>query len=236
MIELLTVVAVIAILIAMLLPVLGRAKEHARRAVCLSNLRQVGLAALMYVDDNENRFWDHPTNHPQRVRAHPGFPDSGINIGGNVANSMLEYIADTHVLYCPSSSRQPPDGRSFWRFVEGGKDHYSMVGYNMNAGIRPCSGTILLCEPFQTTPFKLGPKRPLDPDRLLAMDPVFSNPNGGQGSREDPYAANHLGRDVAGGNGLFADGRGEWRNAESMSPFIWRYYYAGYEWNTIFFW
>jgi len=58
LIELLVVIAIIAILAALLLPVLGRAKEQTKDIQCRSGLHQIQMAAQMYADDFQNTFWN----------------------------------------------------------------------------------------------------------------------------------------------------------------------------------
>jgi prepilin-type N-terminal cleavage/methylation domain-containing protein/prepilin-type processing-associated H-X9-DG protein len=71
LIELLVVIAIIAILAAILFPVFARAREKARQASCQSNLKQLGLAMLMYSQDYDERLTYYRTNatgcgHPQQ--------------------------------------------------------------------------------------------------------------------------------------------------------------------------
>ena len=65
LIEVLVVIAIIAILAAILFPVFGRARENARRTSCLSNVKQIGLATMQYLQDYDERYMvvDHGTGY-----------------------------------------------------------------------------------------------------------------------------------------------------------------------------
>ena len=78
LIELLVVIAIIAILAAMLLPALSRSKRSARRTVCVNHLKQLALATVMYVMDNEDYYpsSNSPDKWPQAIR--PGYQNLRI--------------------------------------------------------------------------------------------------------------------------------------------------------------
>jgi prepilin-type N-terminal cleavage/methylation domain-containing protein/prepilin-type processing-associated H-X9-DG protein len=118
LIELLVVVAIIAILAAMLLPVLARAREQAARAVCLGNLKQLILISLMYAQDNEERFpvYDRNGDYPS-LGLGPGGNwftlDSFTILAGRVPGAtgegsrLTRYIESPELLICPSRKRTP---------------------------------------------------------------------------------------------------------------------------------
>nr|WP_052607331.1 prepilin-type N-terminal cleavage/methylation domain-containing protein [Lentisphaera araneosa] len=72
LIELLVVVAIIGILASLLLPTLGKARERGKSAVCLSNLKQVGVATFMYVMDNDTYFHKGHHKAPQSYEEYLG--------------------------------------------------------------------------------------------------------------------------------------------------------------------
>lgn len=87
LIELLVVVAIIAILAAILFPVFAQAREKARQISCASNLKQMGLAFLMYNADYDETY---VTNPQWKSKLQP-------------------YIRNTQINYCPSRMRMPWD-------------------------------------------------------------------------------------------------------------------------------
>jgi len=90
LIELLIVIAIIAILAAILFPVFARAREKARQAACLSNLRQVGLATLMYAQD-----YDEQIEHTELA--------GDVNREYYWGDMLAPYLKNTDILRCPSA-------------------------------------------------------------------------------------------------------------------------------------
>jgi prepilin-type N-terminal cleavage/methylation domain-containing protein/prepilin-type processing-associated H-X9-DG protein len=85
LIELLVVIAIIAILAAILFPVFAQAKATAKQIVCLSNMKQVGLGAMMYLSDNDDVWFMAAHYDPQ-----PGLPPQQIWIGYDNRNFGLD--------------------------------------------------------------------------------------------------------------------------------------------------
>jgi prepilin-type N-terminal cleavage/methylation domain-containing protein len=108
LIELLVVIAIIAMLLAVLVPGLGRAKEYAKNIVCRTNCRSFALATHLYADENDQKFFAY--------------------LSGLYINQLSPYIGDVDkVRFCPSTviHREDPttgywgSSREAWRWVAG---------------------------------------------------------------------------------------------------------------------
>lgn len=93
LIELLVVIAIIAILAAILFPVFAKAREKARQGSCLSNIRQLGTAAMSYAQDFDERF---PASFRDTNNTAPRFW---------WCDMIQPYVANYQLLRCPSGDR-----------------------------------------------------------------------------------------------------------------------------------
>lgn len=97
LIELLVVIAIIAILAAILFPVFARAREKARQASCLSNLKQLGTALQMYVQDYDEMTPPHTDDEPTPPPPYNWRWDS-------LPLRLLPYVKNYQIYRCPSDS------------------------------------------------------------------------------------------------------------------------------------
>ena len=141
LIELLVVIAIIAILAAILFPVFARARENARRSSCQSNLKQIGLGLLQYVQDYDERtVSDHYPNSGLNNASESDPP--GVGLGRyKWMDAIQPYIKSTQLFTCPSDVSAPYGGQDFTpEYVPANRLTYSTSQFFGSYGINAYYG------------------------------------------------------------------------------------------------
>ena len=189
------VIAIIAILAAILFPVFARAREKARQTSCLSNLKQITLATLMYSQD-----YDETVPWP-----HSAFPSSAYNQHGVVE----PYVKNAQIFECPSGG---------FTFPASGPPP-SLAGRNSGYG-HNYTGCIGGSTPY--APLKLAEiSRPVDLLMWVDAGAGYTTAFGASAAYQTTYYAYNdntapVGRHNEGCNIGFMDGHAKWMTMSSF--------------------
>lgn len=184
LIELLVVIAIIALLAAILFPVFAHARENARKASCLSNLKQVGLGFLQYVQDYDERL----PAVGKTAEANPGADPWGLTVE--------PYLKSKQLLQCPSELRKP----NYVTNVYNATSYYTDYYYNSNLDFVPTGETLAIGVHIAKIRF---------PSNSVLLGDGQGNPPSYGGSVEI-LDGNPAPRHLEGNNYNFCDGHAKW--------------------------
>lgn len=215
LIELLVVIAIIAILAAILFPVFGRARENARRTSCLSNVKQIGLGIMQYVQDYDETY-------PQAYLETTAPAPSGAQWYPGLwfwQETIYPYTKSLQIYYCPSSPGTSETTAAF-------RSHYGTndliipgddtgrTNVTKMSAISRASETFLAMDSGRYT---LTPNNILDPQAFYYLPGVHEADGAiacDQG--RDDTADCERGRHFGGVNMAYADGHAKWTKSGAV--------------------
>lgn len=196
LIELLVVIAIISILAAILFPVFARARENARKTSCLSNLKQLGLGFMQYLQDYDGRFpgsgqYQEWVNGGHWVKGNTAASltlTNGTYVAGRSANvdegAIFPYVKSSQIFICPSNA----DGAA------------KRLTYTMSCAINGAQDAALT-----------------ESASIILLDDEQSNNDGYFYAVDNPNSTDQMTKiHNGGGNLLFADGHAKFYNFNSF--------------------
>ena len=215
LIELLVVVAIIALLIAMLLPSLSRAREQAKLVKCGTNMKALGTALFSYAAGNQDivveggAFYRNdvaavPPAAPGRACALLAFPEA-FWLNGDVTQYQNPYTTGSGhfpimqqkrgIFYCPSAAKELQYGQSGSGYDGYGLNYYNRSRFQNTNGTGLCGGIDgNLPNAYEPVPPVIKKVANLKPTKILAYEGYYTVGAGGNGNGQYWVYNRHLAR------------------------------------------
>lgn len=214
LIELLVVISIVALLIAILLPALAKARSAAMQTKCMVQVRQILTVYQMYATDHKGKYFYNRQIFPDRIL------ETARSYCSDLRPTLYQYASNTAMYYCPEKPNVYAKPKEF--YVKGsGSSQYCIIGYYLIGGLD--MGPIF--RKTNSVGANIGlyeiPRIAADStsDDVLVADRTEAVPDNSQGTIVEPYNMNHSDSGKCSGSGSgYADGHVMWTSNFDHGP------------------